>query len=83
MYRNTSLTSNRVLKFCAEMLNASDAKVSFVSCQYLAGELAHSRYSVHIVKRTLGLTEKYSMNYCLHLLWMHGEADSKLYTLQN
>lgn len=53
--------------------------VSFMSCQYLAGELAHSRYLVHIVKRTLGLTEKYSMNYCLHLLWIHGGAGSKLY----
>lgn len=50
--------------------------MGFISRQHLAGELAHSRYSVHIVKGSLGLTEKYSMNYDLRLLWMQGRGEA-------
>lgn len=67
--RNTSWTS--VLKCWVPVMPDG-----FISRQHLAGELAYSRYSVRIVKGSLGLTEKYTMNYDLCLLWMQGRGEA-------
>lgn len=59
VYRNTGLP---VLNLAAEMLYTKNAKVGILLCQHLACELAHSRYSLHIMRKSPGLTEEHSVD---------------------